>query len=111
MARGHDAERATMRALTEAGYMVASRRHVGGPGDVLAWTPHVAPTNGRKLVEVPPLLVEVKNTDWPSMKPQARRDMLMAAEDWGVEPMLCWWPPNSSLGPFWIPAEDWLPTP
>lgn len=114
MARGHRHENLTAAYLRSAGYLVASRRHEPGPGDLLAWTPHVAPNGGRRLVEVPPLLVEVKNTGrgpFQELTPPDRRDLLMAEEDYGVEPILCWWPPSSSLGPFWIPAEDWPPTP
>ncbi len=101
----------TARILRELGYLVASRRHEGGPGDILAWTPQVPKGKGTSLVDVPPLLVEVKNTALPFSKlgPIQRRDLLMAEEDYGVEAMLCWWP-RGFRHCFWVPTDDWPPT-
>lgn len=108
MARGLDAERRTAGVLRAAGHLVASRRHEAGPGDLLAWTPNVPLNGGRRLVDVPPLLIEVKHTLQPfgHFGGVDRRDMLQAAEDYGVEPILAWWPPGSRIL-IWIPPEEW----
>jgi hypothetical protein len=104
MNRGIQRERAVAAVLRRHGYLVASLRHEFGAGDLLAVSAH---TNG----SVPPLLVEVKGTtDYPwrsTWGPQQRALMLQAGLQWGLEPMLAWWPPHLQGGPIWLTAEDW----
>lgn len=99
--RGIQRERAVAAVLRKQGYLVASLRHEFGAGDLLGVSP-----NGHG-----PLLVEVKGTmdlPWRSTwGPEQRRLMLTAAVQWGVEPILAWWPPHLVGGPIWVPADEW----
>jgi hypothetical protein len=107
MSRGNSTENRVAQVLRDAGYMVASRRHEPGPGDLLAW--RVMLTWAGSFL--PPLLVEVKGTldpPWRSTWGAARRrEMLEAKITHGVEPILAWWPPYLRGGPIWLPPEDW----
>ena len=103
VARGLNGERRAAIFLRDLGYLVASRRHIGGAGDLLCievddefWPPS-------------PLLVEVKtngSSPFATFAPQDRANLLSTAEQYGCEPLLMWWP-TPSVGPFCIPAEDW----
>jgi hypothetical protein len=108
---GLTAERKVARLLERFGYLVASRRHFGGAGDLLAWRPVslFAADNGETSR---PLLIEVKATvcvPWHSAShfgPAQRADLFGAAEDYDVEPLLAWVPPYLG-GVVWCPVEDW----
>lgn len=102
--RGNQRERAVASALRELGYLVSSRRHEAGAGDLLAlpvW----------RHVHCLPLLVEVKGTTdlpWRSnWGPDDRAQMIEAGVRYRLEPMLAWWPPGLRGGPVWLPISDW----
>jgi hypothetical protein len=91
-----------MDVLAEEGWLCASRRHIGGAGDVLAicgkrWT--------RFEVENPyvldrAMLIEVKSTSggpWERFGPADRQALVETAEKHGAEAWLYWWPPRKSL--------------
>ena len=110
---GSPAERRVAALLIEAGYLLASRRHFGGAGDLLAVDPLAG--DGCSFA---PLLIEVKATaaiPWQAgsdhFGPARRRELIEAAEVWGVEPMLAWAPPGMPRGEaggvFWIPVDEW----
>lgn len=104
--RGTQRERGVANVLRDLGYLVSSRRHLGGAGDLLA----IAALWDLSAPYRQPLLIEVKGTTgvpWASSAfgPADRADLLITAELHGCEPMLAWWPPN--LGLVWLPAEDW----
>lgn len=103
VARGNRRERQVEQLLRGLGYCTSSRRHVEGPGDLLALAPVVQ--------RHPPLLVEVKATTDPPWRsdwgPVERGAMMLAADAWGVEPILCWWPPGLVGGPVWLTPDDW----
>lgn len=105
MSRGTQREQWVEQALRDLNYLTASRRHLEGPGDVLALP--LAYTGHR------PLLVEVKSTtDYPwrsTWGPQERGALLLAADVYGAEAMLAWWPPGvgRASGPLWLPPTDW----
>lgn len=95
--------------LRKNGYLVASMRHVGGPGDLLA----CAPLDTARMYRPRPLLIEVKGTkdfpwlDYKGFGRPRRQEMIDAGVEWNVEPILAWWPPHLRGGPIWLPASDW----
>ncbi len=105
--RGSPRENAVAQVLRDFDYLVASRRHEPGAGDLLAAAP------AARYWTMPHwlLLIEVKGTrdvPWADTKgfgPERRRELLETARKWNVEPMLAWWPPH--LGLIWLPASDW----
>ncbi len=105
--RGNQRERAVAQVLRDFGYLVSSRRHEGGAGDLLA----AAPTFLKSHTPNPLLLIEVKGTSdvpWRStFGPEARAEMIEAGLNYGVQPLLAWWPPSLRGGPIWLPVEDW----
>lgn len=118
--RGNQREQAVARILRDLGYLVASLRHVGGPADLLAISPHFLTKHrnvGLSLRQLAwqhrPLLVEVKGTtripwhDGDGFSPNRRAEMIEAGVSHNVEPMLAWWPPGLRGGPMWLPVEDW----
>ena len=96
MSRGLDRERRVLNALEEQGWGVGSRRHVGGPGDLLAVS----------LTEV--RLIEVKSTLRPysHFHPADRAAMIEFGKLIGADPWLYWWPKGRGT---WeeIPPADW----
>lgn len=97
--RGNERENLVVAELRRHAYCVASRRHLAGPGDLLA----VAPLSRRQR----PLLVEVKGTagPWDHFREEDRGAMLLAEDAWDVEPILAWVPVPSKI--VWLPPEDW----
>jgi Holliday junction resolvase len=92
------------------GWLVGSRRHMGGAGDLLA----VIGFSEANVRQMPgprrhdQLLIEVKgNSGSPYMNFRAedRKAMVETAAKVGAEPWLAWWPPGGELQ--WIPAADW----
>lgn len=119
--RGTQRERAVATLLGELGYLVASLRHFGGPGDLLAVAtaeireaPATHAFAGLEVItQHRPLLVEVKGTtdvpwkDYKGFGRPRRDEMILAGIKWGVEAILAWWPPSLRGGPIWLPVEDW----
>ena len=96
--RGRDAEVSLANELAEAGWLVGSRRHITGPGDLLAVYP------GRV-----PLLIEVKTTSYGPFDrfgPEARKALQTAAADSGALAILAWRKPGM---PTWkmLAAGSW----
>lgn len=87
------------------GWLVGSRRHMGGAGDLLAvkvWRQKYVPDEHEVR------LIEVKgNSGGPYMnfRVEDREAMIETAREVGAEPWLAWWPPGGELQ--WIPAADW----
>lgn len=94
--RGNSKENATVRWLQDRGYLVGSRRHIGGAGDIIA-------TQAGAV-----LLVEVKNTKtkWSHFGPADRELMLQTAKEHGANPYLAWWGPKAKE-PELIHANHW----
>jgi len=88
-----------MDLLASEGWLCASRRHIGGAGDILAVT------NRTGWPEMQ--LIEVKSTTrspWVTFGPKDRQDLVDTALTYGAEPVLAWWPPRGKLR--WIrPSE------
>jgi hypothetical protein len=118
---GNPAELAVAAELTALGYLVGSRRHIAGPGDLLAvgTLPGLRVWGSSLELPRPPtstksgqaLLVEVKATTtvpWASsnFSPEDRLAMTTAAAIWDVEPILAWRPPGVGAT-IWLPPEDW----
>jgi hypothetical protein len=91
-----------MKVLASEGWLCASRRHIGGAGDILAV--RARPDMGRW--DTPPhvwceaWLIEVKSTTrspWVTFGPDDRKDLLDTAQAHGCEPWLYWWKPRGQL--------------
>ena len=103
VSRGLNAERRVATYLRDLGYLVASRRHIGGAGDLLAVDP------GHEDGWHDPLLCEIKSDKagpFATFTPLDRAEMLFTARQYGCEPLLVWWP-TPSMGPFWITPDEW----
>lgn len=93
---GNQRELDVMAQLKLEGWLCASRRHIAGPGDVLAFRTDEA------------LLIEVKSTaggPYERFGPADRRALLELARSVGAEPWLYWWPARQKLQR--IPHYDW----
>ena len=85
--------------LQERGYVVGSRRHVGGAGDLLAVHESLSST-----------LIEVKTTaggPWERFGPVARHDLYTTATRVRARPCLAWAPRGDLAALRFIYAEDW----
>jgi hypothetical protein len=86
-----------MDVLAEEGWLCASRRHIGGAGDVLAIRYY---TPSPYINEIDAMLIEVKSTSggpWERFGPTDRQALIDTAENYGAEAWLYWWPPRKSL--------------
>lgn len=92
-ARGNRRDVKVTDYLEGGGFTVGSRRHIPGPGDLLA-VKYVA------LGEHEVLLLEVKSTTRPyhTFGPEDRRALSQLARSLGARAVLAWWPPRGVLG-------------
>jgi hypothetical protein len=111
--RGRDTENRVKDVLEADGWLVASRRHYGGAGDLLAvrWDDEVPDDfRGQGLMAGHTVrLIEVKSTaggPYEGFRTGDRYEMLHAAATHNAEPWLAWWPPLQDQ-PRWIPASEW----
>lgn len=112
--KGTRRERQIAQIGRDFGYLVSSRRHEEGPGDQL-WAPKLRLPLASEWPHPArcPLLIEVKGTveaPWSAgggcFGPDERAAMIEAGVQYGVAPLLAWWPPGLSA-PVWLPVEDW----
>jgi len=111
---GNARELKVMAVLTDEGWLCASRRHIGGAGDILAiraerWT-QLDITPAWTLSKA--RLIEVKSTTrspWVTFGPKDRQDLVDTALTYGAEPVLAWWPPRGKLR--WIRPSEFPPNP
>jgi hypothetical protein len=93
---GNARELKVMAVLAEEGWLCASRRHIGGAGDVLA----IQETDNPYPRTVDAMLIEVKSTTrnpWNDFGPEDRRALIETAERYGAEPWLYYWPARGQL--------------
>jgi Holliday junction resolvase len=86
--RGDQREVDVGKVLGDRGWVVGSRRHIAGPGDLLAVTYHDV------------LLAEVKTTargPFEHFRPDDREALVDLAETIGATPCLAHWPPRGVL--------------
>jgi hypothetical protein len=98
---GIAAERKVARDLTEKGFLVSSRRHAPGAGDILAVQRQSVPLTWD------PLLVEVKATDagpYAGFPPEDRTLMRETGFHFNLEPVLAW---VCGERIFYIAESDW----
>jgi hypothetical protein len=97
---GNARELKVMAVLAEEGWLCASRRHIGGAGDVLAiqigteWPVNTWPHALKAM------LIEVKSTarsPWHTFGPVDRQALVETAAQHGAEAWLYWWAPRKSL--------------
>lgn len=96
---GNQRELAVMAVLAEEGWLCASRRHIGGAGDVLAVQPDPV-VRSCGLLHLVSWLIEVKSTTygpWDTFRPADRQALVETADQHGAEAWLYWWPPRKSL--------------
>ena len=106
---GNARELKVMDLLATEGWLCASRRHIGGAGDILAVISHVDPGPG-VCGRCDAVLIEVKSTTrspWVNFLPADRQAMVETAAQYGCEAWLYWWPPRRDLQR--IPASEWPP--
>lgn len=106
---GNARELAVMAVLIEEDWLCASRRHIGGAGDILA-VKKVRVSNLMWTLEA--RLIEVKSTTrspWVAFGPADRQDLVDTAIRFGATPLLAWWPPRGKLR--WIEASEFPPQP
>jgi Holliday junction resolvase len=106
--RGRDAEVECAQLLQTDGWVVGSRRHIPGPGDLLAvkltGAEDFAPENRHHLV----WLIEVKTTSRPYERfgPDLRHEMSEMARRLGARAMLAYKPQRTREWE-WIPEDAW----
>jgi hypothetical protein len=95
--RGNQKDVRSRELLEADGWVVGSRRHIPGPGDLFAW----------KDGEVP-VLIEVKACSnlWQNFRREAREELLAYCAAHHIIPLVHWWKPRAR-GPEVVPAEDW----
>jgi Holliday junction resolvase-like predicted endonuclease len=100
--RGRDRETKVGDFLEEQGWIVGSRRHRGGAGDLLAvW---YCDDVGYAV-----WLIEVKSTaggPYERFGPRDRQEMTRVARRIGAQPVLAYWPPRAKM-PTFIHEENW----
>jgi Holliday junction resolvase len=96
--KGNSKELRSARLLEGEGYVVASRRHTSGPGDLLA-------VDGVHA----PVLAEVKvgkSSPYENFRSHDRQAMREYAEAFNLEAVLLFWPPRAHRHRV-IPEEEW----
>jgi Holliday junction resolvase len=108
--QGRNAELELMAFLAERNFLVASRRHIAGAGDVLAVRALAMarlPSGAHKpMHEV--WLLEVKTTaggPYERFGPKDRAAMLETAQKAGAAPLLAWRPPKKEWK--FIGPDEW----
>lgn len=81
--KGNDFENRVAKWLESLGYIVGSRRHRKGGGDLIAWKPGTLGT-----YEL--LLVECKRTKRPYLSPAERESLIDTARKFDATPRLAW---------------------
>lgn len=93
---GNAVEVRVARRLEDRGWIVGSRRHIGGAGDLLAVRAESPGAGSTGYVAV--RLIEVKSTaggPWERFGPAARAELVAAALRAGASAELWWWPPRA----------------
>lgn len=95
--RGNEKDVRSRELLEIAGYVVGSRRHVPGPGDLVA-----------VKIGTQTLLVEVKACEhvWQNFRREDRQEMLRYCHDHGLLAVIHWWKPRARVPELIYPA-DW----
>jgi hypothetical protein len=96
MPRGLTRETRVMQFLAGDGWVCGSRRHIPGPGDLLA----VRGPHERKLVEVKSTL-----TPYAHFGPTDRKALAALAGQIGAVAELAWWPSRGTL--VFIEEPEW----
>lgn len=96
--KGNGAELKTAKLLQESGWLVASRRHIGGAADLLA----IRPGDKPRLIEVK----ACKTLYSGNFRREDRAALIAEAERYGAVAECCWWPPRARE-PKWLGVGDW----
>jgi Holliday junction resolvase len=102
--RGRDAEVRLAQHLEGLGWVVGSRRHIGGAGDLLA-----VEREDEHLLTTPVWLIEVKTTTdgpWKNCGPADRQALKDTAARVGAIPAVAWKPPRQKHWS-WLLERDW----
>lgn len=94
---GNAKEVQTARLLQEDGWVVGSRRHIGGAGDLLAIRVGSRP----RLIEV-----KCRKNLWEGFRAADRMALLTLAESADADALVAWWKPGASE-PEWLAPHQW----
>ena len=94
--KGNGKEKATEHWLEAKGYLVGSRRHIGGAGDLLAVKGSVT-----RLIEV-----KATQTAYAHFGPQDRKELFDLAKQHEAWAYLAWWEPGAKE-PKLIHSSEW----
>ena len=94
--KGNAAELRVAHYKQQRGWLVGSRRHIGGAGDLICSKP------GHR-----PQLIEVKASEepWENFRPKDREEMLRTAESYDCDALLAL-SPGAGI-PQFLPSRDW----
>lgn len=96
-AKGNAKERRTAALLAEDGWVIASRRHIGGCGDLLAV----------RTGEIPRLIeVKASATPWMNFRRPDRIAMRAYAAVNRLDAQLAWWAPRAKT-PVYFGTDQW----
>ncbi len=101
--KGNEKELRSAEIFTADGFVVGSRRHIGGPGDLLCVRSGGDIRGGRFEI----LLVEVKATTSPyaHFGKKNRKELFEFALENGCLPLLAYWPARARSHVLLAPAE------
>jgi Holliday junction resolvase len=95
--RGNSFDVEVAKELEDRGWLVGSRRHIGGAGDLIA----IHPAQGVRLLECK----TTASGPYHSFGPGERHEMRKLATELGVSVWLVWKPPGGKIR--WLPASSW----
>jgi len=103
-AKGNSAELKTTKLLEAEGWVVGSRRHLAGPGDLLAvrattWTG--APLEKPRLIEV-----KARVHLWQGFRREDRKALAEYCEEHGLVAQVAWWKPRARA-PVYLGVAEW----
>jgi Holliday junction resolvase len=105
--RGRDAEVELAHILQADGWLVASRRHIGGAGDLLAVRSTPSHTfDGLSLARVSLIEVKSRKNVWEGFRREDRLALIETARQFNAQPWLASRPPGQKTWS-WLPPEAW----
>lgn len=100
-AKGNAADVRTTKLLEADGWTVGSRRHIPGPGDLLAVRFDAGDYPLGRLIEV-----KARKDLWQGFRREDRRELAEYAADHGLIAEVCWWAPRAPL-PQFLAVDAW----
>jgi Holliday junction resolvase len=105
--KGRDAEVELAHLLQADGWLVASRRHIGGAGDLLAVKSAPSQTfEGLNLSKVWLIEVKARTNVWQGFRRKDRLALIETAREFNAQPWLASKPPGQ-IEWTWLSPADW----